>query len=237
MENEIQFRLTDLKYKIAQLALNNHRDPNSITLLAVSKKQSVDKISQAIDAGQFIFGENYIQEAIEKMNYFKKSVQKLTWHLIGPIQSNKTALVATHFDWVQTLDRIKIAERLNVQRPIEFPKLNVLIQINIDKEPTKSGIWPEDLISFAEQISVLDRLFLRGLMIIPKPTDDFESQFECFEQAYSLFEKLKNWNDLQNRNCAQIDTLSMGMSDDFAKAINAGSTMIRLGQILFGTRT
>lgn len=236
MKDSIEFNLNQLRQKIAQCALKANRNCNEIELLAVSKMQSIEKIKGAIEAGQRIFGENYIQEAIQKIAYFKENTKQdetLIWHLIGPIQSNKTALVANHFDWVQTLDRAKIAQRLNDQRHSDLPRLNVLIQINLSQEESKSGISVQELTEFAEKILTLDKLLLRGLMIIPKSTNNIQEQLAIFEQAHDLFTKLQT-QCLQTS--AQIDTLSMGMSGDFESAISAGATMVRLGSSLFGQR-
>lgn len=232
-------RLARLQQKVEQAALKANRKPNSIDLLAVSKFQSLEKIEAAIEAGQRLFGENYIQEALQKIAYFKEKQpdKALTWHLIGPIQSNKTALVAAHFDWVQTLDRLKIAQRLNTQRSAELPRLNVLIQINLSQEATKSGIFAQELPEFTDRILELERLQLRGLMIIPKATQVVHEQQTIFKQAYALFTQLQtHCLSVPSQHLAQIDTLSMGMSEDFAEAIYAGSTMIRLGSALFGQR-
>lgn len=203
----------------------------AVRLLAVSKTKPVSDILQAYQAGQCAFGENYVQEGVDKINWFASQNIHLEWHLIGPLQSNKTKLVAEHFDWVQTLDRIKIAERLNAQRPAQRAALNVLIQVNISNEESKSGIQPEQLAVLAAQIVQLPRLRLRGLMAIPQANADITQQKETFEKMTALF------NQLQKRYPEQpIDTLSMGMSDDMQMAIQCGSTMVRVGSAIFGLR-
>lgn len=229
----IEQNLQQLRQEIEQTAQQAQRDPKSIALLAVSKFQSIEAIQAAIEVGQRCFGENYIQEALAKIEHFKTRNEKLNWHLIGPIQSNKTALVARHFDFVQTLDRLKIAQRLQAQRLKEQTPLNVLIQVNLSEEATKSGILATELPTFVDEILKLDRLRLRGLMIIPKAENEFQKQCAIFKQAAYLFEAVKK--QCLNQN-AQIDTLSMGMSDDFEAAILSGSTMIRLGTAIFGAR-
>jgi len=201
--------------------------PDSVQLLAVSKTQSADVVCQAADAGQRCFGENYAQEALVKIAAL--TALNLEWHFIGPIQSNKTKDIATHFDWVQTVDRVKIAQRLANQRPPNLEKLNICIQVNIDNEASKSGITPDELLVLAEQVSQLDNLQLRGLMIIPTHTDDLEQQQRSFQHAHLLFQQLA-------AIYPSVDTLSMGMSGDMTIAIAEGSTMVRIGTALFGQR-
>jgi len=178
-------------------------------------------------AGQRLFGENYLQEALVKIDDLADL--NLEWHFIGPIQSNKTKDIASHFDWVQSIDRLKIAQRLSNQRPSELADLNICIQVNIDNETTKSGVAMEDLLAFAEQINKLERLSLRGLMIIPAKTDDPEQQRTSFKKAYQLYTQL---TDLY----PTVDTLSMGMTADMTMAIAEGSTMVRIGTAVFGQR-
>ncbi|HDY84976.1 hypothetical protein LCGC14_1372470 [marine sediment metagenome] len=201
--------------------------PNSVQLLAVSKTQSAEIIRQVAESGQRRFGENYLQEALVKMSSLADL--SIEWHFIGPIQSNKTKDIAANFDWVQTVDRLKIAQRLNNQRPNNIGKLNICIQINIDNEVTKSGIAAADVFSLAEQISQLNNLQLRGLMIIPTNTDDPVQQQHSLNQAHKLFIELANLYP-------SVDTLSMGMSADMTTAIAEGSTMVRIGTALFGER-
>jgi pyridoxal phosphate enzyme (YggS family) len=191
----------------------------AVTLLAVSKGQGVAQVREAAAAGQKAFGENYVQDALPKMDV----LPQLEWHLIGPLQSNKTRLAAERFDWIQTVDREKIARRLSDQRPVHRPPLNVLIQVNISGEQTKSGARPEDVEALATAIAALPQLKLRGLMAIPRPGDD-----TAFARMKALFDRLKGRFGM--------DTLSMGMSEDFEAAIAAGSTMVRVGTAIFGER-
>ena len=191
-----------------------------VTLLAVSKGQGVDRIREAVAAGQNAFGENYVQEALEKM----QALPGLEWHLIGPLQSNKTRIAAERFAWVQTLDREKIAQRLSEQRPAGLPPLNVLIQVNVSGEASKSGIAPQDVMALASAIKEMPRLRLRGLMAIPEPG----APRERYREVKMLFERMKPQFG--------FDTLSMGMSDDMELAIAEGATMVRVGTAIFGAR-
>lgn len=227
----IKHNLKQIHNSIFDVCKEYDRDPNAIKLIAVSKTKPCHLIEEAILAGQTIFGENYVQEGVEKIAYFQKNhpTTSIEWHFIGPLQSNKTRLVAENFQWVHTIDRIKIAQRLNDQRPASLPKLNVLIQINISDEPTKSGISAEQLMPLATEISQLPHLVLRGLMIIPKAENSFEKQCEIFLKAYNLYTMLQS-------KMANIDTLSMGMSDDMKAAIISGSNTIRIGSAIFGAR-
>lgn len=204
-----------------------HRAENSVQLLAVSKRHTVDKIKQAYDAGQHAFGENYVQELLEK----KQQLEELDieWHFIGPLQSNKTRKIAEAADWVHTIDRLKIAQRLNDQRPVELAPLNVCIQINVSGEQSKSGITIDDLTSLAQAIKNLPRLKLRGLMVIPAPQPSMEKQREVFRQVYEQKQNLI-------QSGFEIDTLSMGMSDDMEAAIAEGATIVRIGTAIFGKR-
>ena len=190
-----------------------------VTLLAVSKGHAIELIREAVAAGQNAFGENYVQDALPKI----EALPQAEWHLIGPLQSNKTRAAAEHFDWVQTLDREKIARRLSDQRPAHRPALNVLIQANISGEATKSGVRAEDIEALAAAVAALPRLRLRGLMAIPQPGDA-----SGFSRMKALFDRLKPRFGM--------DTLSMGMSDDLEAAIAAGSTMVRVGTAIFGER-
>ncbi|MGY4676287.1 YggS family pyridoxal phosphate-dependent enzyme [Pasteurella sp. P03HT] len=227
----IQQNLTQIRTQISQCAVQINRPESAVKLLAVSKTKPVEAIYQAYQAGQTAFGENYVQEGVEKIQYFEKQNITLEWHFIGPLQSNKTKLVAENFDWMQTIDRKKIADRLNEQRPHYKKPLNVLIQINISDEESKSGIQPEEMLDLAKHIQNLPHLCLRGLMAIPAPTDDLAKQEQAFTQMNTLFEQLK-----QTLPEAQIDTLSMGMTDDMPSAIKCGSTMVRIGTAIFGAR-
>jgi PLP dependent protein len=191
-----------------------------VTLLAVSKSQPAEAIRAAVAAGQKAFGENYVQEAIEKMN----AAPGLEWHLIGPLQSNKTRLVAERFDWVQTVASEKIARRLSEQRPAALAPLNVLIQVNVSGETTKSGVRPEEVKSLSEKIRPLKGIRLRGLMAIPEPGADRAR----YRSVKTLYDSLKGEYG--------FDTLSVGMSDDMDVAITEGSTMVRIGTAIFGAR-
>ena len=224
----ISQNLAAISKQIQQFTQQAQRPENSVKLLAVSKTKPISAIEQAISVGQCAFGENYVQEGIEKVQYFANQ-SELEWHFIGTLQSNKTRLVAEYFDWVQTIDRLKIAQRLSEQRPINKPALNVLLQINISDEDSKSGISPSEMLALAEEISQLPNLRLRGLMAIPKPESDPEQQRIALEKMYKLFEQLKC-------HFGGIDTLSMGMTDDMQTAIECGSTMVRIGTAIFGAR-
>ncbi|MBN6710492.1 YggS family pyridoxal phosphate-dependent enzyme [Haemophilus haemoglobinophilus] len=228
---QIKNNLATINQQISQYSALAQRNPTSVSLLAVSKTKPVTDILAAYQAGQIAFGENYVQEGVEKIQYFSEQNIQLEWHFIGPLQSNKTKLVAEHFDWMQTLDREKIATRLNEQRPHYKQPLNVLIQINISDESSKSGIQPEEMLNLAKHIQNLPHLRLRGLMAIPAPTEDISEQEQAFNQMKQLFTELQ-----QAFPNTQIDTLSMGMSDDMASAIKCGSTMVRIGTAIFGKR-
>ncbi len=204
------------------------RPVDSVTLLAVSKTFAADAVAEALVAGQRCFGENYIQEAVEKIQAIANV--DLQWHCIGPIQSNKTRLVAEHFDWVQSVDRLRIAQRLNDQRPDGLAPLQVCIQVNMDGGATKSGAAPDDVPELAQQIAALPRLRLRGLMSIPEPVADFEACRAQHARTRALFDAL-------NARGLGLDTLSMGMSADLEAAVHAGSTMVRVGTAIFGHRT
>ena len=203
------------------------RPENSVQLLAVSKTWPASRLRQLAEAGQRRFGENYLQEALEKIQALRDL--SLEWHFIGPVQSNKTRDIAAHFDWVQSIDRMKVAQRLAAQRPAELPPLNICLQVNIDQEATKAGIMPEMLLELAHAVSQLQNLCLRGMMVIPAIADTKAQQLETFGRAQQLFELLKTHHP-------QVDTLSMGMSADLTSAIAKGSTMVRVGTALFGER-
>lgn len=228
---QIKNNLITIHQQIKQYCLQVQRPESAVKLLAVSKTKPVEAILAAYHAGQTAFGENYVQEGIEKIQYFEHQNIQLEWHFIGSLQSNKTKLVAEHFDWMQTLDRLKTAERLNQQRPLHKAPLNVLIQINISNEDSKGGIPAEEMSDFAKQLKNLPHLRLRGLMAIPAATDNEQEQMQVFRQMELLFRRLQ-----QEFPSDQIDTLSMGMSDDMASAIKCGSTMVRIGTAIFGKR-
>lgn len=231
MTQSVGANLSCIQHHIHTTALHNQRDPNSIRLLAVTKSQPIALIQQAIDNHQYRFGENYVQEGIAKIQYFKQHVpnSRLEWHFIGALQSNKTRLVAENFDWMQTLHTLKVAHRLAAQRPASLAPLNVLIQINISAEGTKSGIKPSDLLPFARQVVTLSTINLRGIMAIPDPNLDKEQQQHQYSELFALYQRLKVVY-------APVDTLSLGMSHDIEAAIAAGSTMLRIGSALFGNR-
>jgi pyridoxal phosphate enzyme (YggS family) len=203
------------------------RAPGSVQLLAVSKTWSADAVRMAHAAGQTDFGENYIQEAVDKITHLRDL--PLVWHCIGPIQSNKTRLVAEHFDWVHSIDRLKIAQRLSEQRPEHLPPLQVCIQVNVDGGDTKSGVSPTELPALAQAVATLPRLQLRGLMTIPEPAETDAQMRAVHRQAKDLFELLRAQG-------LPLDTLSMGMSADMAAAIAEGSTLVRVGTAIFGKR-
>lgn len=228
--NDIAHNLAQVRDKISAAATVCGRSSEEVTLLAVSKTKPASAIAEAIDAGQRMFGENYVQEGVEKIRHFRvKGTADLQWHFIGPLQSNKSRLVAEHFDWCHTVDRLRIASRLSEQRPAEMPPLNVLIQINISDENSKSGIALEELEQLADQVAMLPGLRLRGLMAIPAPESDYDRQFAVARQMAVAFEALKT-------RFPTVDTLSLGMTDDMAAAIAAGSTMVRIGTAIFGAR-
>ncbi|WP_334030162.1 YggS family pyridoxal phosphate-dependent enzyme [Alteromonas sp. P256] len=213
---------------ITQAATSVHRPPNSVKLLAVSKTKPVSDIIEAYEAGQRLFAENYVQEGVEKVQELAH-LTDIEWHMIGPIQSNKTKVVAEHFDWVQSVDREKVARRLNDQRPDNLSALNVCIQLNIDDEDSKSGVKPNELDGLIQFIESQEKLCLRGIMAIPKANPSEE------EQAHSLG-KLKELYDHYHKSLANFDTLSVGMSSDMNAAIKNGSTMVRIGTAIFGKR-
>lgn len=228
--NDIAHNLAQVRDKISAAATRCGRASEEITLLAVSKTKPASAIAEAIAAGHRAFGENYVQEGVDKIRSFQEQGNSdLQWHFIGPLQSNKSRLVAEHFDWCHTVDRLRIATRLNDQRPAEMSALNVLIQINISDENSKSGIALSELDALAEEVAALPRLTLRGLMAIPAPESSYERQFAVAQQMAVAFEALKACYET-------VDTLSLGMSDDMEAAIAAGSTMVRIGTAIFGAR-
>ena len=234
------------------------RAPGSVQLLAVSKTVAAEDVTLAIDAGQHAFGENYLQEGVGKIEAIGAQrvaagqrpsqpearidvktggaaplplpAGRVVWHCIGPIQSNKTRLAAAHFDWVQSVDRLKIAERLSEQRPADLPPLNICLQVNVDRGANKSGVAPAELRALAHAVAALPRLRLRGLMTIPEPQPDAAAQLQVHREARALFDALVAEDNLP------LDTLSMGMSADLEAAVRAGSTMVRIGTALFGAR-
>jgi len=222
--NAIQTKIADAKHTAQR--------QDNVQLLAVSKTKPVALIQQAFDQGLTHFGENYVQESVEKIqqisqdNHFDRP---LTWYFIGPLQSNKTRPVAEHFDWVQSVDRLKIAERLNQQRPATLPALNICLQVNISGEKSKSGTTLSEVMTLAEQVQQLPRLKLRGMMAIPQKTDDPAVLKQQFSALRDIYQQLQS-------TYPDIDTLSMGMSGDLELAIECGSTMVRIGTDIFGAR-
>jgi pyridoxal phosphate enzyme (YggS family) len=227
----IRQNLQAVRRQIAEAADNAQRAADGVALLAVSKTFGADAVIEAAGAGQQAFGENYLQEALDKMATVcaQRPDLSLEWHFIGPIQSNKTRQIAEHFDWVHSVDRQKIAQRLSDQRPEQLPPLNVCLQVNISGEASKSGVPPEDVAAVAKAIAAMPRLRLRGLMAIPEPEDDTARQREPFRKMHDLFTQLR-------ADGLQLDTLSMGMSADMPAAIAEGATIVRIGSAIFGTR-
>jgi pyridoxal phosphate enzyme (YggS family) len=227
MNTSIADNITKVRAHMAAACQAAGRALGSVQLLAVSKTWGADAVRAAHAAGQNDFGENYIQEAVDKITVLRDL--PLVWHCIGPIQSNKTRLVAEHFDWVHSIDRLKIAQRLSEQRPEHLPPLQVCIQVNVDGGETKSGVSPQELPALAQAVAALPRLQLRGLMTIPEPAETDAQMRAVHRQAKELFEQLR----LQG---LPLDTLSMGMSADMAAALAEGSTMVRVGTAIFGKR-
>jgi len=223
----IATNLQAVRQRIADAARAAGRKPESVQLLAVSKTWPADAILTAAEAGQHAFGENYAQEALHKMSELQH--RPLEWHFIGPVQSNKTRPVAEHFDWVHSVNRPKIAERLCAQRPAHLPPLQVCIEINVSGEQSKSGCPPDGAAALCGAVAALPRLRLRGLMTIPAPTEDLAQQRLAFRKLRDLFERLR-------RDGLPVDTLSMGMSHDLEAAIAEGATIVRVGTAIFGTR-
>jgi PLP dependent protein len=213
--------------RISKAALAAGRDPTSVTLIAVSKAQSAESIRSAATAGVTDFGENYLQEAIAKLDALAEL--RVRWHFIGALQSNKTRPVAQRFDWVHSIDRLSVARRLSDQRPFHAPPLNVCLQVAIVPEPSKGGLAPEATLGLAAQCAQLPRLKLRGLMCVPPPLEEPAAQRAVFARLRSLLEEL-------NSSGLELDTLSMGMSGDFESAIAEGATHLRIGTALFGSR-
>lgn len=223
----IAANLQAVRDRMARAARAAQRLPDDVVLVAVTKTFPAERIAEAFAAGQVAFGENHVQEAVEKIT--KLAHLPIEWHFIGPIQSNKTRPVAEHFQWVHSVDREKIAERLNAARPEGMPALNVCIQVNVSGETTKSGVAPGGEAALADAISRLPRLRLRGLMAIPEPTPDAGLQRRRFA-------RLRELKDALVARGHALDTLSMGMSDDFEAAIAEGATMVRVGTAIFGPR-
>ena len=214
--------------RITAAARKYERDPASISLLAVSKTKPASDVCEAAAAGQKIFGENYVQEGLDKISAL--TALELEWHFIGPLQSNKTRPVADAFDWVHSVDRLKIAQRLSEQRPESMPSLQICLQVNVSQEGTKSGVGIDEVESLAFQLARLPRLTLRGLMAIPAPCEDFKQQRLAFRRVREIYERLVAAG-------LKLDTLSMGMTHDLEAAIAEGSTLARVGTAIFGKRS
>ncbi|HRZ53550.1 MAG TPA: YggS family pyridoxal phosphate-dependent enzyme [Candidatus Contendobacter sp.] len=227
MTTEFADRLRAVRDRIHAAEQRFQRPPGAVRLLAVSKTQPVTAVAAMAAAGQTGFGENYVQEALDKMT--ELAALALEWHFIGPIQANKTRPIAERFAWVHSVDRLKLAERLSAQRPASLPPLNVCLQVNIDREPTKHGLDPAEVSAIAAAVAVLPRLRLRGLMAIPAPATDFAAQRPAFARLRILQDQLTAAG-------LALDTLSMGMSDDLEAAIAEGATLVRVGTALFGPR-
>jgi pyridoxal phosphate enzyme (YggS family) len=220
-------RLNQVLKRIRQAELQYRRAPGSVKLLVVSKGQSVEKIKAAFAAKQAEFGENYLQEGLQKISALQG--KKIEWHFIGRLQSNKAKDIAKYFAWVESLDNLKIAERLNNYRSADQAKLNVCIEVNLDQENQKAGVVENQVLALAKEISCLPRLNLRGLMVIPKERHDFTEQRLVFRRGFALWQALLSAG-------LNLDTLSMGMSEDFEAAIAEGSTLVRIGRAVFGSR-
>lgn len=220
-------RLQAIRARIHSAETAAGRQLNAVTLLAVSKAQPVALLREAFVAGQRLFGENYLQEALGKRAAL--AGLDIEWHFIGPMQSNKTQAIAQHFSWVHSVDRLKIAERLDAARPLHLPPLQICIQVNVSAENSKSGVLPQEVYALAEAIAKLPNLRLRGLMAIPAPTADIAVQRSQFGKVRKLYETLQTQG-------FQLDTLSIGMSEDFPAAITEGATIVRIGSAIFGAR-
>ncbi len=229
--SNIRERLEKVRQEIREAEARFGRTPNSVALLAVSKTWPLANILEAAECGQIEFGENYIQESVDKIDtlYKQPNAPQLEWHFIGSIQSNKTKEIANRFQWIHSIDRLKIARRLSEQRHPSLAPLNICLQVNISGETSKSGATPEEALSIAQEMSELPNLKLRGLMAIPAPSDSFEKQREIFSQVRNLQEAL-------NQQGLALDTLSMGMSGDMEAAIAEGATIVRVGTAIFGQR-
>lgn len=216
---------------IVAAAAEAGRAADTVRLLAVSKTFGPQAVQQAVAAGQRAFGENYLQEGVDKIGALKAlGAPALEWHFIGPIQSNKTRPIAEHFDWVHTVERIKIAQRLSEQRPAGLAPLQICLQVNISGEASKSGVAPHELAALAHDVAALPNLALRGLMAIPEPADQFDQQRAAFARLRALYDQLR-------ADGLALDTLSMGMSSDLRAAIVEGATIVRVGSAIFGART
>jgi PLP dependent protein len=226
----IAVELQQVRRRIVQACTSAGRASADVALLAVSKTFGPEAVREAHAAGQHAFGENYVQEALAKIEALRSLRSQTEWHLIGPLQSNKTREVAAAFDWVHTLDRLKVAQRLSEQRPADLPPLQVCLQVNVDGQASKSGVAPAALAPLAHAVAALPRLALRGLMSVPQPAEGFEAQRASHRKLRELLQSL------QHEGLA-LDTLSMGMSADLEAAIAEGATWVRIGSAIFGKRT
>ena len=224
--NDIKQRLAKIKSQIRHAEIAVGRDKNSVRLLAVSKTKPATDIAIAYQAGQRNFGESYLQEALKKQQ--ELAAFDISWHFIGPIQSNKTKLIAAHFSWVHSVDRLKIAKRLSEQRPLHLPALNICLQVNISAETTKSGVTLAELPQLINEVSALPNIKLRGVMAIPESESDYENQRQPFRLLYQAVKQL---------DMPELDTFSFGMTCDLKAAIAEGSTIVRIGTALFGARS
>lgn len=222
-------KLARVNARIASACEAAHRPVRSVTLLAVTKTFGPEPVREAVAAGQRRFGENYVQEGLDKMAALADLRGEIEWHLIGPLQSNKTRVVAEQFDWVQSIDRVKIAERLSAQRPAHLPPLSVCVQVNVSGEASKSGVAIDEAAALAHAVAALPRLRLRGLMAVPEAGGDFAAQRAPHDALHRLFTALQ-------RDGLALDTLSAGMSADLEAAIAAGATLVRVGSAIFGER-
>ncbi len=227
MSNSVSANLAQVRKRIELAVLEAGRPADAVSLLAVSKTMPAQAVRDAFAAGQLAFGENYIQEGVDKIASLADL--PLVWHCIGPIQSNKTKLVAENFAWVHSIDRLKIAERLSAQRPVHLPALQICLQVNVDGGSNKSGVSPTDLLALAQAVAQLPNLQLRGIMTIPEPAENEAAARSVHRQAKALFDSL-------NAAGLKLDTLSMGMTGDLEAAIAEGSTCVRVGTAIFGHR-
>jgi pyridoxal phosphate enzyme (YggS family) len=225
----ISENIHQVRARIAAACAAARRPVETITLLCVSKTMPQQAVREAFEAGERAFGENYVQEGVDKVIELAALRDAVQWHLVGPVQSNKTRLVAEHFDWVHSVDRVKIAERLSQQRPAHLKPLQVCLQVNVSGEASKSGLAPEEVLEAARQVSLLPRLVLRGLMSIPEPAADMAAQRAPHARLRGLLEELRGEG-------LAVDTLSMGMTADLEAAILEGSTIVRVGAAIFGSR-
>ncbi|MBN2689545.1 MAG: YggS family pyridoxal phosphate-dependent enzyme [Gammaproteobacteria bacterium] len=224
----IMNNIIKIKKQITELSNKYSREKDSITLLAVTKTRSIEEIKETIKTGQKDFAENYLQEALNKINTINNP--NVTWHFIGHIQTNKCKKIAKNFSWVHSVDSFTIAKKLNDYRPTDLPKLNICIEVKLEKNPQKSGVAPSESLPLCQSIMQLPNLKLRGLMIIPEPSPNLNSQRAKFRELAELQKKLQS-------NGIALDTLSMGMSDDYEAAIAEGATIIRIGRAIFGEKT